>query len=533
MGKVKMKNKRYALLINTVLLLSILISAISVQAATPRIVYGKVYINGVLAPNGTPVKITVPSQPDPFINYTYANGNYVINFIADNWEECTFSVYIQNAWRNPVPLILDVETEIEHTVNLNVDIPNSPPNIPSNPNPTNSATNVGINDDLSWTGGDPDVGDTVTYDVYFGMTTPPTTKVSANQSGTTYNPGTMNYNTPYYWKIVAWDNHGASTAGSVWSFTTGVYTPPYNPPGDTNKKPTANASASETTGSVGVSINFDGSESTDSDGTIVGYRWDFDGDGTYDTDWLTTATTTHIYTSTGNYTVVLQVKDNDGATDVDEIQVVVTAKPNLPPTAPVVSGVKKGHKNTDYDYTAVSTDADNDTLQYIFDWDDDTNSTTDFVANGTAATETHNWSTWGFYTIKVNASDNKTVSGTTSYVVLIDVHWVKNIGYLIDTDSDDTYELFYSNETGNETDVELLVNGSYLINSDEDSEWDYYYDPETDTLTPYIPGEEPEDNMIWYALVLGMIIVIIMLLIIAAAMKKKEKPKGKPKKPKK
>jgi len=30
----------------------------------------------------------------------------------------------------------------------------------------------------------------------------------------------MNPNTQYYWQIVAWDNHGASTESPIWSFTT-------------------------------------------------------------------------------------------------------------------------------------------------------------------------------------------------------------------------------------------------------------------------------------------------------------------------
>ena len=99
-------------------------------------------------------------------------------------------------------------------------VPNQPPNSPSNPSPSDGATGVDINTDLSWTCTDPDAGDTLKYDVYFGTTNPPTTKVSANQTGTTYDPGTMNYSTIYYWQIISWDNHGAFTVGAVWSFTT-------------------------------------------------------------------------------------------------------------------------------------------------------------------------------------------------------------------------------------------------------------------------------------------------------------------------
>ena len=96
---------------------------------------------------------------------------------------------------------------------------NNPPNPPSNPSPSNHATNVSIDADLSWSGGDPDAGDTVTYDVYFGISTPPPL-VSNDQSATTYDPGTLSYSTIYYWKIIATDNHGASTEGPIWDFAT-------------------------------------------------------------------------------------------------------------------------------------------------------------------------------------------------------------------------------------------------------------------------------------------------------------------------
>jgi hypothetical protein len=104
---------------------------------------------------------------------------------------------------------------------------NDPPNTPSNPDPEDGETGVGLNDDLSWTGGDPN-GDSVTYDVYFGTSSPPP-KVSSNQSETDYNPGTMNHGTKYYWKIVAWDEHGASSQGPIWDFTTEVNNPPNTP----------------------------------------------------------------------------------------------------------------------------------------------------------------------------------------------------------------------------------------------------------------------------------------------------------------
>jgi len=106
-------------------------------------------------------------------------------------------------------------------------IENSPPNTPSNPDPSDGETDVDINADLSWTCSDPD-GDSLTYDVYFGTSNPPPL-VSTGQSQNTYDPGVMNFGTTYYWKIVAFDIHGASTSGPVWSFTTWSNNPPNEP----------------------------------------------------------------------------------------------------------------------------------------------------------------------------------------------------------------------------------------------------------------------------------------------------------------
>ena len=95
--------------------------------------------------------------------------------------------------------------------------PNSPPNPPSNPSPHNGAVNVDINTDLTWSCSDPD-GGFLNYDVYFGSASPPP-QVVWNQSGKIYDPGPMEYNITYYWKIVAWDNHDICTSGPIWFFS--------------------------------------------------------------------------------------------------------------------------------------------------------------------------------------------------------------------------------------------------------------------------------------------------------------------------
>lgn len=97
---------------------------------------------------------------------------------------------------------------------------NTPPNAPFSPFPANGAVVQDIGSDLSWSGSDPD-SDGVTYDVYFETDdATPDILVSNDQASLTYDPGTLLPNTHYYWRIVAQDEHGATTAGPVWEFTT-------------------------------------------------------------------------------------------------------------------------------------------------------------------------------------------------------------------------------------------------------------------------------------------------------------------------
>ena len=67
---------------------------------------------------------------------------------------------------------------------------------------------------------------------------------------------------------------------------------------------------------VGIPISFDGSVSSDPDGTIVAYTWNF-GDGTTGTG----ITTSHAYAASGLKTATLTVTDNDGLTATDTVQI--------------------------------------------------------------------------------------------------------------------------------------------------------------------------------------------------------------------
>jgi hypothetical protein len=114
---------------------------------------------------------------------------------------------------------------IADTVNITNDLKitfttaNNPPTAPSTPSPTTGATGQSTSLTLSWSCSDPD-GDALTYDVYFGTNSNPTTAISTNQSSNNISRSGLAANTVYYWKIIAKDNKGASTTGSVWDFST-------------------------------------------------------------------------------------------------------------------------------------------------------------------------------------------------------------------------------------------------------------------------------------------------------------------------
>jgi hypothetical protein len=110
-----------------------------------------------------------------------------------------------------------------------------PPAVPTNPKPVDGATNVDVSKDLSWKNSDPDIGDDVYSDLYFGTTNPPPL-LKANIYEMTYDVGLMQFQTTYYWKIVAHDSHGQVTEGPLWSFTTGSV-PDVTPPSVILEKP--------------------------------------------------------------------------------------------------------------------------------------------------------------------------------------------------------------------------------------------------------------------------------------------------------
>ncbi|MCD4665240.1 MAG: hypothetical protein K8R68_08205, partial [Bacteroidales bacterium] len=102
------------------------------------------------------------------------------------------------------------------------DYTNQPPTQPSDPIPGDGSIDIGIDSDISWTCSDPD-GNDLLYKIHFG-TDPDPPFIYAGLTEATHDPGTLDNNTTYYWKVVAFDSYGDSAVSNIWSFTTEIET---------------------------------------------------------------------------------------------------------------------------------------------------------------------------------------------------------------------------------------------------------------------------------------------------------------------
>jgi len=148
----------------------------------------------------------------------------------------------------------------------------SAPGAASNPSPANGATSVSTTADLSWTAG----SGATSHNVYFGTdSTPDSGEYKGNQSGTTYDTGTMSNSTTYYWRIDEVNTYGTTT-GTVWSFTTvaggsapGAASNPSPASGASNIAVSADLSWTAGSGATSHNVYF-GTDSTPDSGELKG-----------------------------------------------------------------------------------------------------------------------------------------------------------------------------------------------------------------------------------------------------------------------
>jgi PKD repeat protein len=174
-----------------------------------------------------------------------------------------------------------------------------------------------------------------------------------------------------------------------------------------NQPPTAAFNASPSSTTVGSPVTFNGSTSSDPDGSIVSYTWNF-GDGMPGSG----VTAQHAYAAVGTYTVRLTVTDNNGATGTTTQQVVISTQPNQPPTAAFNANPSATTVGSAILFNgSASSDPDGWIVSYAWQYGD--------VATGSGATVQHAYATAGTYTVRLTVTDNDGATGTTTRQVVI------------------------------------------------------------------------------------------------------------------
>ncbi|MCF8344105.1 MAG: hypothetical protein K9H13_05645, partial [Bacteroidales bacterium] len=189
-----------------------------------------------------------------------------------------------------------------------------------------------------------------------------------------------------------------------------------------NTAPTASFTVSPTNGTTGTIFTFDASGSTDNEDPVsqLEVRWDFDGDGSWDTGWDYDKTENHQYSAEGTYTAKMEVKDTEGLTDQTTQTVTVSGGSNTPPTAIFSVSPSSGSTSTIFEFDGSdSYDNEDPTSQLQVRWDFDGNGTWD-TGWDYDKTENHQYSTEGTYTAKMEVKDTEGLTDYATQTVTVD-----------------------------------------------------------------------------------------------------------------
>ncbi|UCD27319.1 MAG: hypothetical protein JSV03_09305 [Planctomycetota bacterium] len=155
------------------------------------------------------------SDPNWLPNPAYKQSSDSITLTGTNtWKQHTFHVtdaYFGN--RQNGGSDFRIARPGTNTFYLDLIHATGPPCKATNPIPPHQANYVSVDADLGWS----TAAGANSYDVHFGTTSPGT--FQGNQTGITFEPGTLNFNTTYYWRVDSVGDTGTTT-GDVWSFTT-------------------------------------------------------------------------------------------------------------------------------------------------------------------------------------------------------------------------------------------------------------------------------------------------------------------------
>ena len=180
-----------------------------------------------------------------------------------------------------------------------------------------------------------------------------------------------------------------------------------------NTAPNASFTVDPTTGTVDTTFDFDASACSDAEDAAsqLEVRWDWTNNGSWDTGWSTSKTASHKYTSTGQKTIMLEVRDTGGL--IDNTTRTVQVK-NTAPNASFTVAPTTGTIDTTFDFDASAcSDLEDATsqLEVRWDWTNDGSWDTDWSTTKTAS---HKYTSIGQKTIKLQVRDTLDLTHTAT-----------------------------------------------------------------------------------------------------------------------
>lgn len=162
-----------------------------------------------------------------------------------------------------------------------------------------------------------------------------------------------------------------------------------------------------------ATIIFNGSNSTDSDGSIISYNWDYGDFGSG-----TGVVTNHTYSpgiifSDETYNASLTVTDDQGESDTTNFVVTIQPYANQPPIADAGGDQSVFEGNTVFFDGSNSTDPENDTLSYAWDFDND------LITDSVSINPSYIFPTAGTYIVSLTVEDVIPNSNTDTITITV------------------------------------------------------------------------------------------------------------------
>jgi len=216
-----------------------------------------------------------------------------------------------------------------------------------------------------------------------------------------------------------------------------------------NGFPTADANGPYTE-NEGNAVVFDASGSSDPDGEALEYRWDFDGDNTWDTNWSSSPTAEYTWGDDYSGTVKLEVRDEIGKTDIATTNVDIY---NVAPTAAFETLDQPNPQfilpNQELTFTGNFTDPGwEDTHTATWDFGDATVITGDVTEENVEPDSTgnitgkHSYTAPGTYTVTLTVTDDEgdIDTATTTVVVVTALEALQDLDDYIQNTPDEDFK---------------------------------------------------------------------------------------------